>query len=86
MNNATANTFAGVVQNGTGGVLALTKSAGGLLNKLQSISVVRFAIDEGIPPARLAATGFADNQPIDHGSGDEAYRRNRRIELKLTER
>ena len=52
----------------------------------RAISVVRYAIDQGIPANRLAATGFADNQPIETGDGDEAYRRNRRIELKLTER
>ena len=39
-----------------------------------------------IPANRVAAAGFADNQPLDTGNGDEAYRRNRRIELKLTER
>jgi chemotaxis protein MotB len=56
------------------------------LSAARAISVVRYAIDQGIPSSRLAATGFADNQPIDTGYGDEAYRRNRRIELKLTER
>ena len=56
------------------------------LSAARAISVVRFAIDQGIPASRLAATGFADNQPIDPGDGDEAFRRNRRIELKLTER
>ena len=34
----------------------------------------------------LVAAGFADFQPLDTGEGEEAYRRNRRIELKLTER
>ena len=47
---------------------------------------VRYAIEQGVPAPRLAAAGFADNQPIDPGQGEEAYRRNRRIELKLTER
>jgi chemotaxis protein MotB len=56
------------------------------LSTERAISVVRYAIDQGIPANRLAATGFADNQPIDPGDGDEAYKRNRRIELKLTER
>jgi chemotaxis protein MotB len=56
------------------------------LSAARAISVVRYAIDQGIPASRLAATGFADNQPIDTGDGDDAYRRNRRIELKLTER
>ena len=42
-------------------------------------------IAQGVPANRLAAAGFADNQPLDTGEGEEAYRRNRRIELKLTE-
>ena len=56
------------------------------LSTARALSVVRFAIEEGIPAARLAAAGFADKQPIDPRSNDEAYRHNRRIELKLTER
>src|SRR6267142_929524 len=56
------------------------------LSTARALSVVRFAIDEGIPAARLAAAGFADKQPIDLRAADDAYRRNRRIELKLTER
>ena len=56
------------------------------LSTARALSVVRFAIDEGIPAARLAAAGFADKQPIDPRSTEDAYRRNRRIELKLTER
>lgn len=56
------------------------------LSTARAISVVRYAIDQGIPANRLSAAGFADNQPIDTGDGDDAYRRNRRIELKLTEK
>jgi len=56
------------------------------LSTARAISVVRYAIERGIPPNRLAAAGFADNQPIDQGNTEDAYRRNRRIELKLTER
>jgi chemotaxis protein MotB len=56
------------------------------LSTARAISVVRFAIDQGIPATRLAAAGFADKQPIDPANSDDAYRRNRRIELKLTER
>ena len=56
------------------------------LSAARAISVVRYAIEQGIPANRLAAAGFADNQPIDTGDGEDAYRRNRRIELKLTER
>jgi chemotaxis protein MotB len=54
------------------------------LSTARAISVVHFAIEEGIPATRLAAAGFADQQPIDPHNSDDAYRRNRRIELKLT--
>jgi len=56
------------------------------LSTARAISVVRFAVDEGIPASRVAAAGFADKQPVDPRSTEDAYRRNRRIELKLTER
>jgi chemotaxis protein MotB len=56
------------------------------LSTARAISVVQYMIAQGIPANRLAAAGFADNQPLDAGDGEEAYRRNRRIELKLTER
>jgi chemotaxis protein MotB len=56
------------------------------LSTERAISVVRYAIDQGIPADHLAAAGFADNQPIDPASTDDAYQHNRRIELKLTER
>ncbi len=56
------------------------------LSTARAISVVRFAIEEGVPATRLAAAGFADKQPLDPHNAEDAYRRNRRIELKLTER
>lgn len=56
------------------------------LSTARAISVVRYAISQGIPAEHLAAAGFADKQPIDTGTSDDAYRKNRRIELKLTER
>ena len=52
----------------------------------RAISVVKHLIEVGIPSNRLAATGFGEFQPIDPGSDQNAYRRNRRIELKLTGR
>ncbi|MBT6800457.1 MAG: peptidoglycan-binding protein, partial [Rhodospirillales bacterium] len=48
--------------------------------------VVRFLIKEGIPPLRLAATGFGPYQPLVAGTDQKSYRRNRRIELKFTQR
>jgi chemotaxis protein MotB len=56
------------------------------LSTARALSVVRYAISQGIPADRVAAAGFADTQPIDSGDTPDAYRRNRRIELKLTER
>jgi chemotaxis protein MotB len=56
------------------------------LSAARAISVVRYMVSQGIPPNRLVAAGFADFQPLDTAGGEEAYRRNRRIELKLTER
>jgi chemotaxis protein MotB len=55
------------------------------LSAARAISVVRYAIAQGVPSNRVAAAGFADTQPLDTGNSEEAYRRNRRIEMKLTE-
>lgn len=52
----------------------------------RSIAVVNFLIDNGVQPNHLVAAGFGEFQPIDPGSTEEAKSRNRRIELKLTER
>jgi len=52
----------------------------------RAIAVVQYLISKGVSPTRLAATGFGEFQPLDTADGDDAYRRNRRIELKLTER
>ncbi len=56
------------------------------LSTARALTVVQFLIDHGVPPKRLAAAGFGEYQPIDPGDSEEAYRRNRRIEFKLTER
>jgi chemotaxis protein MotB len=56
------------------------------LSAARAISVVQYLITKGISPQRLVAAGFGEFQPLDPGTSDEAYRRNRRIELKLTER
>jgi chemotaxis protein MotB len=56
------------------------------LSAARAIAVVRYLIDRGIAPAHLVAAGFGEFQPLDSGEGEEAYARNRRIELKLTER
>ncbi|MBM3486480.1 MAG: peptidoglycan -binding protein [Alphaproteobacteria bacterium] len=56
------------------------------LSTARAISVVEFLAARGIAPQRLAATGFGEFQPLDPGTSADALRRNRRIELKLTER
>ena len=56
------------------------------LSAARAISVVQYLISKGVPPQRLVAAGFGEFQPIDPGTTEEAHSRNRRIELKLTER
>jgi chemotaxis protein MotB len=56
------------------------------LSASRAISVVKYLITRGIPADRVVAAGFGEFQPIDPANNDEAYRRNRRIELKITER
>jgi chemotaxis protein MotB len=57
------------------------------LSQARALSVVRYMTDSlGFAPNRLAATGFGEYQPIDPGDTPEALARNRRIELKLTEK
>jgi chemotaxis protein MotB len=52
----------------------------------RAVSVVEFLVSRGLPADRLAATGFGEFQPLELGSGEDAFRRNRRIEFKITER
>lgn len=56
------------------------------LSAARAISVVKFLIERGVPPNRLVAAGFGEYQPLDNRDDEIAYRRNRRIEFKITER
>jgi chemotaxis protein MotB len=56
------------------------------LSSARAISVVQYLISRGVPAQRLVAAGFAEFQPLDTANTEDAYKRNRRIELKLTER
>ena len=56
------------------------------LSSARAISVVQYLISLGVPAQRLVAAGFAEFQPLDTAATEDAYKRNRRIELKLTER
>jgi chemotaxis protein MotB len=56
------------------------------LSSARAISVVRYLMSQGIAPEHLVAAGFGEFQPIDTGTSEAALAKNRRIELKLTER
>lgn len=56
------------------------------LSAARAISVVQYLVSLGVPPQRLVAAGFGEFQPLDPGATEDAFKRNRRIELKLTER
>ncbi len=56
------------------------------LSASRAITVVKLLALAGVPANRLAATGFGDNQPLESGDTPDAYARNRRIELRLTDR
>jgi len=56
------------------------------LSTERALSVVRFLARQGLPANRLAAAGYGEFQPLDSAGTDEARRRNRRIEMKLTQR
>jgi len=56
------------------------------LSTARALSVLNFLASQGIPPQRMAAAGFGEWQPLDTGTTPDAYRRNRRIELRLDQR
>jgi chemotaxis protein MotB len=56
------------------------------LSAARAISVVQYLVSLGVPPQRLVAAGFGEFQPLDPGATEDIFKRNRRIELKLTER
>jgi chemotaxis protein MotB len=55
------------------------------LSAARAIAVVNFLNGEGVAPERLSATGFGEFQPLGPGDDEETLRRNRRIELRLTQ-
>ena len=56
------------------------------LSAARAIAVVQYLISKGVSPQHLVAAGFGEFQPIDVNKTEDAYKRNRRIEFKLTER
>jgi chemotaxis protein MotB len=56
------------------------------LSSARATTVVKYLISRGVSPRRLVAAGYGEFQPLEEGAGDDVLRRNRRIELKLTNR
>ena len=56
------------------------------LSSGRATAVVKLLIESGVPADRLVAAGFGEFQPLDTADTDEAKGKNRRIELKLTEK
>ncbi len=56
------------------------------LSTARASSVVKYMISRGVPPNRLVAAGYGEFQPIEQGTSDDVLQKNRRIELKLTNR
>lgn len=56
------------------------------LSAARAIAVVQYLIARGFDPTHLLAGAYGEFQPLDAGDGDEALRRNRRIEFKITDR
>ncbi len=56
------------------------------LSSARALSVVRYLVTRGVKPERLVAAGYGEFQPLEKGETPEVLRRNRRIELKLTDR
>jgi chemotaxis protein MotB len=56
------------------------------LSSARATSVVKYLISRGVSPRRLVAAGYGEFAPLEDGTSEEVLRRNRRIELKLTNR
>ena len=56
------------------------------LSSARATSVVKYLISRGVSPRRLVAAGYGEFQPLEAGAAEDILRRNRRIELKLTNR
>ncbi len=56
------------------------------LSTARAITVVKTLAANGVPADRLAAAGFGEFQPLEKGDTEEAYGKNRRIEIRLDAR
>ena len=55
------------------------------LSTKRALSVLRFLIKQGINPSRLSASGYGSFQPIDINNNANARKKNRRIEMTITQ-
>lgn len=56
------------------------------LSSARAVAIVKYLVVQGIPAHRLSANGFGSFQPLDGADTADAYARNRRIEIQLTNR
>ncbi|MGA9341393.1 MAG: peptidoglycan -binding protein [Rhodanobacteraceae bacterium] len=56
------------------------------LSTARAVAIVKYLVVQGIPADRLSANGFGQFQPLDKADTPEAYAKNRRIEIRLTNR
>ncbi|MSO88583.1 MAG: peptidoglycan -binding protein [Rhodospirillaceae bacterium] len=56
------------------------------LSTARALAVTKYLIGQGVPPVRVAAAGFGEYHPLDPRADEIGFRRNRRIEFKLTEK
>ena len=56
------------------------------LSTARAASVVKYMISRGVPANHLVAAGYGEFQPLESGTDEDSLRKNRRIELKLTNR
>lgn len=53
------------------------------LSSARASSVVRLLTEQGLPPARVVAIGYADNKPLDTNATTEGRARNRRVSVLI---
>jgi chemotaxis protein MotB len=56
------------------------------LSSARALAIVKYLVVQGVPAQRLSANGFGQFQPLDRAQTAEAWARNRRIEIQLTNR
>ena len=56
------------------------------LSTARAVAVVRYLANQSVPQNRMVAAGFGEFFPVADGTTAEALQKNRRIEIKLTDR